>query len=249
MNLFKAILKRLGVDVFLRKKDHHYVLDYYGHAAPKMLDIRGLPEFGTLAQEVIDQGRTLLYYDRLYTIYQAIKNVARLPEVRDSEMAEVGVYKGGGSYFIALTLAALELKSVNLNCFDTFSGHAQVDVRAEDPFQKATLFNDTSLESVQKYLSIFENVKTYKGRFQDTNFKVDRKKFSFIHLDMDLYEPTAYALDFFSKRLLSGGIIIVDDYGFLTCPGVKQAVDHFMKETTGYFGLCLLTGQYIITKH
>lgn len=248
MNLYRLILKRLGIDAFPLQKGYHYVPDYYGTAAPKMIDIRSLPQFSSLARSVIEQGKTLLYYDRLYTLYQALEHILQLPGALNSNIAEVGVYKGGGSYFIASVLKALGHETIKLYCFDTFEGHAFQDVNKEDPHQKTASFSDTSFDVVCRYLSAFPNVDIFKGRFQETHNEISEKKFSFVHLDMDLYEPTIYALEFFDKRLLPGGGIVVDDYGFLTCPGVKQAVDEFMKENTRYFGLHLLTGQYIITK-
>jgi hypothetical protein len=248
VKIIRAVLKRLGIDAFPLRKGYHYVPDYYGTAAPKMIDIRSLPEFSTLAQTVIEQKRTLLYYDRLYTIYQALKRVVQLPGIADSNMAEVGVYKGGGSYFIASTLAALGCDSIILNCFDTFEGHVAQDVRSEDPLQRVSAFNDTSFDSVKSYLSQFPNIRMFKGRIQDTSRELSAMKFSFVHLDMDLYEPTVHALEFFDERLLPGCVFVVDDYGFLTCPGVKQAVDEFMDGNARYFGLHLLTGQYILTK-
>lgn len=246
--LIRILLKRLGIDAFLRREGYHYVPDYYGTAAPKMIDIRSLPGFDTLAQQVIEQKRTLLYYDRLYTIYQALFRIKETMGDSPANMAEVGVYKGGGSYFMASVLQELKWQSATLHCFDTFEGHASRDVRGEDPHQRAASFSDTSFDSVSEYLSKFANVKIYKGRIQETSPQIEEKSFCFVHLDMDLYEPTVFSLKFFERRLLSGGIIVVDDYGFLTCPGVKQAVDEFMDGNTRYFGLHLLTGQYLLAK-
>lgn len=244
----RIILKRLGIDAFPRRQHYHYVPDYYGTAAPKLIDIRSLPQFSPLAKTAIEQGRTLLYYDRLYTIYQSLLRLKNVQGGSVSNVAEVGVYKGGGSYFIASAIAALDLTSVTVHSIDTFEGHIARDVRSEDPLQRVSAFNDTSIESVEAYLSRFSNVKVIKGRIQDVSSIMDEKKFSFVHLDMDLYEPTAFALDFFDQRLLPGCVIVVDDYGFLTCPGVKQAVDEFMDGNARYFGLHLLTGQYILAK-
>lgn len=246
--LIRIFLKRLGIDAFPRRQGYHYVPDYYGTAAPKMIDIRSLPGFDALAHQVIEQKRTLLYYDRLYTIYQALFRRKGALGDTSTNMAEVGVYKGGGSYFIASVLQALKWESAVHHCFDTFEGHASRDVREQDPHQRVASFSDTSFESVSEYLSKFANVQIYKGRIQETSPQVENKTFCFVHLDMDLYEPTVFALQFFEQRLLPGGIIVVDDYGFLTCPGVKQAVDEFMEGNTHYFGLHLLTGQYILAK-
>jgi len=248
MKILRILLKRLGIDAFLRRKGYHYVPDYYGPAAPKMINIRSLSQFSPLANKVIEQGRTLLYYDRLYTIYQAIGHIIKLPEIRDSNIAEIGVYKGGGSYFIASLLAKLGFDSITLYCIDTFDGHASQDVKKEDPHQWALSFNDTSLESVKNYLSQFKNVKIVKGRIQEMSQNIVEEQFSFVHLDMDLYDPTSYALGFFDDRIIQKGIILVDDYGFLTCEGVKKAVDEFMSDNNKYFGIALLTGQYIMVR-
>ena len=56
-----------------------------------------------------------------------------------------------------------------------------------------------------------------------------RTHFSFVHIDVDLYEPTRDSLAFFLPRMTAGGIIVVDDYGFATCPGATQAVDDILR--------------------
>lgn len=56
---------------------------------------------------------------------------------------------------------------------------------------------------------------------------------SFAHIDLDLYEPTLQALRFISPRVARTGYIVVDDYGHPAWPGVKKAVDEFMKEGFG----------------
>jgi hypothetical protein len=66
---------------------------------------------------------------------------------------------------------------------------------------------------------------------------------------MDIYEPTIFALKFFDDKLVSGGVILMDDYGFDTCPGIPKAVKEFAETHLGYFGIALLTGQYLFVKH
>ncbi|MEM4331709.1 MAG: TylF/MycF/NovP-related O-methyltransferase [Candidatus Micrarchaeia archaeon] len=69
-----------------------------------------------------------------------------------------------------------------------------------------------------------------------------------VHLDVDVYEPTRFSLNFFKDKLQPGGIIIVDDYGFTTCPGVKKAVDEFTRNNINYELFHLLTGQALLIK-
>jgi hypothetical protein len=60
-------------------------------------------------------------------------------------------------------------------------------------------------------------------RFTD----VAERRFCFLHLDVDLLQPTHDALEFFYPRMVPGGVILCDDYGFETCPGARLAVDGF----------------------
>lgn len=257
--IVKVFFKILRLDVFLKKPgygympqkpNYHYVPDYYGRSATKQADIRMLPIFGSLAKTVIQHQRTFLYYDRLYTIYQVLKNLIKIPMIGGQvNFAEVGVYKGGGSYFIASAAEALGFKKATLHCFDTFEGHSAEDVILEvDSFHKPKDFSDVNFLDVQRYLANFNNVILYKGRFQDMYVQIEGQKFHFIHLDVDIYEPTSFALNFFDQHLAPGGTIVVDDYGYTTCPGAKKAVDEFVNARSNYFSFQLLTGQCILIR-
>ena len=45
---------------------------------------------------------------------------------------------------------------------------------------------------------------------------------------MDVYEPTLHALKVFSKNMVKGGLIVIDDYS--TIEGATRAVDDFCKK-------------------
>lgn len=71
--------------------------------------------------------------------------------------------------------------------------------------------------------------------------------FCFVHIDVDLYQPTYDSLAFFYERTSSGGIILCDDYGFITCPGAKAAMDSFFLNKLERI-VCLPTGQGFVVK-
>jgi len=245
----RAVLHFMGVDVYPRKPGYHYVPDIYGHAAFKQIPVNDLPVFGDLASRVIQDRRSSLYYDRLHTIFQSLAHIkAQFKPSEKLNLVEVGVYKGGTSYFIASAAKHFGLQATH-HCFDTFKGH---DARDIDPtvdiWHRPATFNDTHYESVKDYLSRFNNTFVFKGRFQDTCGELHDKKIHFVHFDVDIYDPTIFGLQFFHKRLVLGGVIVVDDYGFTTCPGVQKAVDEFIAVTPGYFSMSLLTGQYLLVK-
>jgi hypothetical protein len=247
--LIKAIFKLAGFDIFIQKSGYHYVPDYFGHAFYKQDFLPQMSVFGEVAQQVIHEEKSSLYYDRLYMIFQAMIYLKSCTSLSQRiNFVEIGVYRGGTSYFIASIAQKIKL-AVSHHCFDTFEGHASQDIDSTiDTSHLPSMFNDTSYEAVQKYLNSFENIMIFKGRFQDTCQNIESKEIHFAHLDVDIYDPTIFGLNFIHKRLVPGGVVIVDDYGFTTCPGVKKAVDEFLYATPGYFAMPFLTGQYLFVK-
>jgi hypothetical protein len=57
---------------------------------------------------------------------------------------------------------------------------------------------------------------------------------AFAYVDFDFYEPIKDALEFLDTRMLPGGRIVVDDYGFFSA-GAQLAVDQFVASTGGRF--------------
>lgn len=66
------------------------------------------------------------------------------------------------------------------------------------------------------------------------------------HLDVNLYQPTLFGLKFFVAKMVAGGIIVVDDYEAITCPGVKQAVDEYLAQNKRAVKFGLMTGQCVL---
>ena len=224
--------------------------DYFGRSAHKQLDIRTIPLFGETAGKIIQDGRVSLYFDRLYTVYHILFtwNIRTTNGREVLNTAEVGVYKGGTSYFIA-SIAKQMGMPIRHFCFDTFEGHAAEDINLSvETSHFPHAFNDTSFDSVKDYLKYFENVSVHKGRIQDTAHILKDSFMHFVHLDMDIYEPTLYALQFFNDRMVQGGVVLLDDYGFETCPGIEKAVNEFLSMHSNYFGTALLSGQFILVK-
>ena len=51
-------------------------------------------------------------------------------------------------------------------------------------------------------------------------------RIAFLHLDMDVREPTTYALDMLYERVVPNGLIVFDDYNSVA--GETDAVDEFL---------------------
>ena len=74
-------------------------------------------------------------------------------------------------------------------------------------------------------LSSKEKVFFIKGMVEDTIPKTIPNEISLLILDTDYYRSTKHELINLYPLVVSGGIIIIDDYG--TWAGVKKAVDEF----------------------
>lgn len=245
--LVKDMLKRRGFEVLRHRPDFHYTLDYYGRSFAQRADIRETPIFSELAARVVRDGRSCLYYDRLYVLFQAVENLRRYADL-PVRVVEVGVYKGGTTAYLAELTAALGI-AAEIHSFDTFEGHSELDVDAvRDPVHKPGDFRDTSFERVSELLKPYPHVRLHKGRFEDRCAELGSEPIALMHLDVDLYGPTLHALELAARQMIAGGACIVDDYGVLNCPGVKSAVDDFLRGHPRFFAIHPLTEQCVLLK-
>jgi len=176
---------------------------------------------------------------RCFMIYQFAKQARSL----DGDVAEVGVYRGGTAKLIAEVFKGRN-KTVHL--FDTFSGMptvSNIDLMKDGDFSK------TSLEGVRRFLADCDNVAFHMGVFPQTAEPLSNLSFCFVHIDVDIYRSVLDCLEFFYPRMTTGGVMLLDDYEWVRCPGVKKAVTEFLSDkreslivTTRYQGAIVKLG-------
>lgn len=136
-------------------------------------------------------------------------------------IAECGVYKGGGARLLATVFP-----HKNLFLFDSFSGFVVNDSNG-GCFNKGA-FSDVSLNSVKEYLSDKDNCLFFQGWLPNSAMAI-RNPFCLIHMDMDHYESTIQSLKVFWPLLVAGGAIVFDDWEDACCPGIKRAIEEFFE--------------------
>lgn len=201
--------------------------------------------FYKIANQVIADGRTFLAHDRLYILWQSILNVQfmRLP------VAEVGSYRGGSAYFIAAGFRSLSGEDISLHVIDTFDGHPDKVTSKFDNQHVQGYFSDTDYETVKAYLSPFLKVQVHKGEFTAVASRLSVTQYSFVHIDVDIYQSILDCLNYFGDRIAIGGVIIVDDYGTESCPGVERAVKEYLQQHTNFYVWQPFTEQVILVKY
>jgi hypothetical protein len=181
--------------------------------------------------------RTLVHDEACYVLYRAAATTAALP----GDIAEVGVYRGG----TALLLARVAGAGTPLHLFDTFTGMPDTDA-AHDMHQPGD-FADTSLAAVAALLAPWPDVCIHAGHFPETGEAVADRSFRLVHVDVDIRQSVWDCCEFFYLRMVPGGLMIFDDYGWTSTPGARAAVDEFFSarpETPLY----LPTGQAIVVR-
>jgi hypothetical protein len=200
--------------------------------------------FFGLADPVVKTARTLLGYDRLYVLWQAVNNVQDLA----GAVAEVGSYRGGSAYFLASACLAVTGAEVPVLVFDTFEGHPADQITEHDPFHTAGQFGATSYEDVTAYLAPFHLLQVHKGEVSRSLPSIPEMPYRLVHIDTDLYAPTMACLEYFGRRLVPGGVVVVDDYASRKCPGVPKAVVEYVDRTGAFQAWDLRTEQVMLVK-
>lgn len=165
--------------------------------------------------------------------YELYRRIVNLP----GDVVELGVYKGTSLIRFATFREFLEGPgSRKIIGFDMFGEFPREDLSANDE----TFVNrfegeggdGLALEDLMMALGRkgFSRIQLVQGDVYET---VPRhleqnpaQRISLLHLDMDVYGPTAFALETLYPRLVSGGLLVIDD--FSTVAGATEAVDEFL---------------------
>jgi O-methyltransferase len=187
---------------------------------------------------------TMTSIERMYALYNAVKYV--INNNIEGDFVECGVWRGGSSMMIALTLKSLNANNRNIYLYDTFEGMSEptdndVDFRggnAERLLQQNVSDKENSvwcladLQDVQNNMKItgysFNNIQFVKGKVEDTIPQTISEKIALLRLDTDWYESTAHELKYLYPKLIQKGVLIIDDYGHWE--GCRKAVDEYFTD-------------------
>lgn len=206
------------------------------------------PDFEAWYEEGLKRSGTrpsLLRKDKYYNLFSALGLVAGL---REGAVVECGAYRGHSSYLLCKILKAADpsFDGTGYHVFDSFEGLSTPI--AEDKLGahvKGML--SAGLDVVQATLKDFPGIRYHRGWIPEIFKTLEEARYRFVHVDVDLVEPTVGAIEYFYPRLVPGGILVCDDYASVKWPGTKGAVDVFCAKT-GARKLALSTTQCIIFK-
>lgn len=186
---------------------------------------------------------TMTNAEKLYAVITAARYVTRhdIP----GAVVECGVWRGGSMHAMARTLDAMGSHERDLYLFDTYEGVTAPGPRdrRNDGRRAAELMSSYSKTSrVWAYASIEDVQEGFrqvpyprqklhfiKGPVEQTIPNEAPERIAVLRLDTDWYESTAHELAHLYDRLVPGGVLLLDDYGWWQ--GSREAVDEFIDRT------------------
>lgn len=163
---------------------------------------------------------------KLRFLAEQLLAVAHVP----GDVVDLGSYRGGA----ALVMKKLA-PSKTLHLFDTWEGNPHDDPLCHH--RKGEWV--ASLEECERVVGVDLSTRYHPGVFPGTAAGLEDSEFCFVFADMDTYQSTKDAVEFFWPRLSQGGRMLFDDYGWEPCAGVKAAVDELLPnvKVAGYMAV------------
>lgn len=180
---------------------------------------------------------------RMWLLTSLAQQCQRLP----GNFAEFGTWRGGCAFMILSRTTVADGHRFFL--FDTFSGIPADRLTSREREQGfAGSLGDTSPEYVDDLLARWRpRYRLCPGDIFRTIDSVDVGELSFAHIDLNAAAPSQLALEFAYARMVHGGVIVFDDYGFGGCTDQRIMIDDFFEDLPEQ-AVALPTGQAFVIK-
>lgn len=193
----------------------HTRLEPLASFSPWLTDAAFVETHGLVARH------TLVDHYRCWELWSLVDQLRSL----SGDLIEIGVWRGGSGVLMAKRCQLSGIEATVFLC-DTFTGVPKAG--DGDTNYTGGEHADTSQEVV---LTLAQrvgvaNVRILKGLFPDeTGAEIQHRKFRFCHIDVDVYRSAKETFDWIWPRLVAGGVVVFDDYGFKGCEGVTRLVE------------------------
>ena len=224
--------------IILRKDLHHNLVcqihDVHSAALVRVPEVAGRTELlaGLMGTDV-SQAMHLIHW------LHATHDVA-------GEVCEFGVAQGATTAVLAHELLSVGDRR-DLWLFDSFAGlppPTDQDVMIDDVLGLGSMaayagtmaLPRSAVERQLRKVGYPEERCHIRAGFvtSETGVEIMPDAVSFAYIDFDLYQPIKNALRLVDHRISSGGVIVVDDYGYFSA-GARTAVDEFASTRTDHY--------------
>lgn len=183
---------------------------------------------------------------RVYISCWAAQKAKRL----EGDFVECGVNKGVISKTIVEYIDFYNIQNKKFYLFDTYEGlvpEQQLEQIEKDKYSFWKNYYTPCYEETKKAFQQYPNVSLVKGIVPESLHTVQIDKVAYLSIDMNCAYPEIEAIKFFWDKLVSGAVVILDDYAWRTHEPQKNAFDSFCLSKNVEI-LTLPTGQGMIIK-
>ena len=157
------------------------------------------------------------------------------------DYVEMGCYKGDTSLLLAEIVKASEKKLWIYDSFEGLPEKKEVDRSVMGVLFRGGELAVTKREVKQRFLRVNLPVPVIKKAWFSELVENDLpEQIAFAFLDGDFYESIKDSIKLVAPKMSDGGVMVVHDYTNPALPGVKRAVDEWMKKRTPQFEVVLL---------
>ncbi len=179
----------------------------------------------------------------LQTVVWAVEQARRL----DGDFVELGVFKGHTTLFTAEYVGFADWPR-RWWLYDTFDGVPEDQLDAGWSKANESMYRNTfSFEEVRDRFNHLPNIEVIKGRVPEILLERAPEKIAFLHVDLNNATAEIQALELLFDRIVSGGIIVFDDYVWLASRAQYEAEKAWFA-ARGLVVLPLPTGQGVFVK-
>lgn len=198
-------------------------------------------------QSVYDKYNSFIFSEDRHVFFKMAKRIQLFEMIKHlpGDIVECGVFKGSG---MAVWLKLLDMetphdirKVIGFDFFDPGFVKTITDTKDRDAMSQVfTRCQTTDEVSVEKVTERFNQAKIPSHRYElvkgdiclTSKEYIDTHpgtRISLLYMDLDLDQPTYQTLTNLWERVLMGGIVVFDEYGYGAW-SESNAVDRFVKE-------------------
>lgn len=189
--------------------------------------------------------QTMTSPERMFAVWQAVEHINAQKIVGD--VVECGVWRGGSTMLAAMAFDHFGDQDRNYWLYDTYEGMPpadDVDVVAVSGDKASNILANQSKNEDNPYWAIAsldvvqanmgrtgqpaDRFHYVKGMVEDTLPATMPDEIALLRLDTDWYASTMHELVHLWPRLTTGGVVIIDDYGFWE--GARKAVEDYFAQ-------------------
>jgi len=187
---------------------------------------------------------------RHWIVSSAVRHAIEFAKTDEHNFVDCGVSAGLSAFFALREIQRYkDIKKFSMHLYDSWSSMKKEHLLESESLSVGN-YGLLSLETTKNNLSAFNEFLVYHPGYIPESLSMSLQSpdsIVYLHVDLNSAKPTENTLEFFYPRLISGGVILFDDYGWVGYDDTRITVNNFFNNKPGII-FPLPTGQAIYYK-